>query len=171
MRYRLMIVCILAVVMTACGQKDIAVDISPLPTAVGPETGVQGVDVGSWAITFEHVFPSGFWGVGVHRYSFYVHCPIMFQEDIKGEWVLFESSNDEVLQIQPMYLRLAGISSGILSSAFTDIIHPDQETIAVVTLLGMTENMLSMVGSECSAFIAWDDKGATSMVFGDPFQP
>ena len=171
MRYRLMIVCFLVAVTTACGQIEDTVSIEPLPTAIGPVEEPPNIESGSWAIPFEHPFPAGFWGPGVHRYSFYVHCPVVFQEDIRGEWVLFESSNEAVLQMQPMYLRLAGISSGILSAVVTDIIHPDQEMVAVVTLAGLSENVLPMIETQCTALIAWDDKGTQVLTAGEPFQP
>jgi len=143
----------------------LAIPATMLPTAVPPEA-----FAGSWAISFEYQFPPNSWAVGVHRYQFYIQCPVVNQEDFSSEWVLFDVSEDAILYNQLIYLRLSGLSTGILAPSDLLIVHPDQPTVAIITFLGLTEDVAKQA-SECEGLIRWDDKPPWLLTPGEPFRP
>ena len=157
---------LLTCLLTACGEAATPYP-TPLPTAVPPTEGEQ---TGSWAISFEYQFPPNSWAVGVHRYQFYIQCPVVNQEDFSSEWVLFDVSEDAILYNQLIYLRLSGLSTGILAPSDLLIVHPDQPTVAIITFLGLTEDVAKQA-SECEGLIRWDDKPPWLLTPGEPFRP
>jgi hypothetical protein len=141
-----------------------------LPTAIPPET-----FVGSWAISFEYPFPENSWNIGIHRYGFYIDCPLLIQESYGSEWIFFNVTDDELLPVyqMPVYLRLGGLSLGPLAPISMDTIRPEQATIAVVTLLGITEEdaKLATTSSDCAIMMNWDGVSTETLSPGEPFQP
>jgi len=141
-----------------------------LPTAIPPEA-----FSGGWAISFEYPFPENFWNVGTHRYGFYIECPLLMEESYGGEWIWFDVTNDEFLLVYelPVYLRLGGLSFGPLAPISMDTIRHEQATIAVVTLLGITEEDAKLVttSSECVILMNWDGVSTLILTPGEPFQP
>lgn len=141
-----------------------------LPTAVPPDT-----IAGSWAISFEHPFPDDFWAAGVHRYGFYIDCPLLMQESYGSDWVFFYVTEDEFLPEYetPIYLRLGGLSFGPLAPISMDTIRPEQATIAMVTLLGITEEdaKLAVTSSDCVVMMNWDERFTEFLTPAEPFQP
>jgi hypothetical protein len=157
---------LLAWLLTACGEAATPYP-TPLPTAVPP---IGGESTGGWAISFEYSFPQNSWAEGVHRYQFYVQCPVIDQNDFSSEWILFDVSEDAQRYDQPIYLRLSGMSTGILSPQNILIIHPDQPTTAIITFLGLTED-IARQASDCEGLIRWDDKNPVLLTPSDPFRP
>lgn len=141
-----------------------------LPTAIPPEA-----LPGDWAISFEHPFPDDFWTIGVHRYGFFIDCPLLIQESYGSEWVFFYVTEDEFLPVHemPVYLRLGGLSFSPLAPISMDTIRPKQATIAVVTLLGVSEEdaKLATTSSDCVIMMNWDEKYTEILTPGEPFQP
>lgn len=141
-----------------------------LPTAIPPET-----FAGGWAISFEYPFPENFWSVGDHRYGFYIECPLLMQESYGGEWIWFRVTDEAIVPVykMPVYLRLAGLSFGPLAPISMDTIHHEQVTIAVVTLLGLTEEdaKLATTSPDCVILMNWDGVSTQILTPGEPFQP
>ncbi|UCF61941.1 MAG: hypothetical protein JSV37_04440 [Anaerolineaceae bacterium] len=139
-----------------------------LPTANQPEV-IPGV----WAISFEYPFPENFWNVGIHRYRFYIDCPLLSQDSYTGEMQRFIVSEEMPVHESPVYLRLRGLSFGPLAPLSTITISPTQSTIAVVTFLGITEEdaKLSQASSDCEVLIHWDGVSTQALSPGEPFQP
>ncbi|HEY44439.1 MAG TPA: hypothetical protein G4O11_10710 [Anaerolineae bacterium] len=139
-----------------------------LPTAVPPE-----IFPGSWAISFDHPFPDNFWNVGDHRYGFYIDCPLLIQGSYGGEWIWFHVTEEVPKFDDPVYLRLGGLSYGPIAPITTDAINPGQATIAVVTLLGVTEEdaKLSTTSPDCVVLMRWDEVSTEFLLPGEPFQP
>jgi hypothetical protein len=141
-----------------------------LPTAIPP-----GNLPGTWAVSFEYEFPPNFWHVGSHSYGYYIDCPLLIQESYGSEWFWFWVMDLEWMpEFQlPVYLRLGGLSLGPLEPITTDTIHPSTPTIAVVTLLGLTEEdaKLAAASSDCVIMINWDEMFTEFLTPGEPFQP
>jgi hypothetical protein len=162
---------------TACSTTNPATVQSPQPTTAPPTllpTAVPPRNTpGTWAISFEYSFPSNFWDKGTHLYGFFVDCPTLIEETIGGEWRWFNATDEAQLFESPIFLRLAGLSHGLLAPIEIDTIHPEQATIAVVTILGVTlENVeLATSSPDCEVLIRWDDKTPKNLVAGEPFQP
>ncbi|MFV2043362.1 MAG: hypothetical protein ACC700_09055 [Anaerolineales bacterium] len=111
--------------------------------------------------------------MGFHRYALRVDCPILAQEGLAGEWRGFVVSNDSSLLNTPVYLRLGGLSTGTLGLPNVQTIHPDQLTIAVVTILGVTEEQASVAAEsdDCVVFVAWDGSRAEQLAPAEPYKP
>jgi hypothetical protein len=141
---------------------------TPLPTAVPPAG-----ELGSWAIGFKHEFPPEFWGEGLHRYAFLIDCPVASDENISSDWQYFRVSEEAQFRSTPVYLRLQGVTTASFSPTYIAdaVIHPVQQTIAVVYLVGLSKAAAEQAVSECEAVIFRDDKGAQILTATDPFQP
>ncbi|MGH2619441.1 MAG: hypothetical protein ACRDHG_02565 [Anaerolineales bacterium] len=139
-----------------------------LPTAVGPEA-----QPGTWAVSFSYEFPTGFWLEGDHRYGFYMDCPVLQQFDVPSEYRDFTVTQETIAFESPVYLRLGGLSTGALAPINLEAIHPDQATVAVVTLIGVTEEQArqAVQAGECDMVIGWDAVNAQTLVAAEPFRP
>lgn len=141
---------------------------SGLPTAVPPET-----QPGAWAVPFSYQFPEGTWGVGFHRYALRVNCPTLAQVGLAGEWRDFVVTNEATPLKTPVYLRLGGLSTATLGPPNLQTIHPDQLTIARVTILGATEEQAAAAAKaeDCEVIVGWDGIRAEQLLPGEPFRP
>lgn len=145
-----------------------AIPPAGLPTAIAPEQAT-----GSWAVSFEYDFPENFWPIGQHEYGFFIDCPALGQIENAGDYRLFQVTNAASLFQNPIYFRLAGLSTGVLAPINVDVIHPEQATIAVVTIIGVTEEQASAAAEveSCQVVFGWDGQAAETLIAGEPFQP
>ncbi len=145
-----------------------AVPQTMLPTAIPPE-----VFPGGWAISFEYPFPENFWNVGIHRYRFYIDCPLLNQEIYKGETRRFIVSEEMPVNEESIYLRLGGLSYGPLAPFSTITVNPMQATIAIVTFSGVTEEdaKLATTSTDCTVSMTRDGVSTVILIPGEPFQP
>lgn len=145
-----------------------ALPAASLPTAVPPAGGTS-----VWAVSFVHEFPASFWRIGQHQYGFFMDCPELGQLESAGEYRFFQVTGATPAFDDPVYLRLAGLSTGPLAPINLEAIHPEQVTIAVVTILGVSEEQAlnAADSSECEVVFGWDGISAQSLVAGAPFQP
>lgn len=143
---------------------------TPLPTAVPPDTIPEQ---GSWSIGFQYEFPAGRLAEGTHRYALLIHCPVISTEDERYGWHSFEISQEAPGQVEPVYLRLFGLSSDPYSPAPLEraVIHPVQPIVAVVHLVGLPRSVAGLAASSCELFVFWDDTGRQLLAPGEPFQP
>ena len=172
-----LLLCFIGLALVACSPTAAApTQTSPptaapatmLPTAIPPQA-----FPGDWAISFEYPFPENFWNVGYHRYGFYIECPLLNQDNFGSEWRRFIVDEEVPKYDSPVYLRLAGLSYGPLAPITTDSINPGQATIAVVTLLGVTEDdaKLATTSPDCVILMNWDAVSTEVLTPGEPFQP
>jgi hypothetical protein len=159
--------------MAACRAEPTEVPATPipptsLPTAVGPE-----VQPGTWAISFSYAFPAGFWPEGTHRYGFFMDCPILQQFNVPSEYRDFTVTQETLAFDTPVYLRLGGLSTGALAPINLDAIHPNQSTVAVITVIGVTEEQARQAGQpgECDVVVGWDGVQAQTLDPAEPFRP
>jgi len=151
------IICILAwLMLVGCSQPAPSDLPKSLPTAVPPES-----LAGAWGISFAVEFPPGFWSDGVHRYGFHLQCPIPIgnSEDFGSEWQEFQVSDEVQPQLEDTdaYLRLNGISRQPFASVLENpVVHPDQRTIGIIHLVGLSQDDARLAGEECEALFSWD---------------
>ena len=168
----------LVVVLAAACSPDVEIEDPPLPTAppdVGLPTAVppDSIQQGTWAIPFVYEFPEGTWGRGFHRYALRVDCPILAQASVAGEWHDFVVADDVTRISIPIYFRLGGLSTSTLGPPDVANINPEQRTIAIVTIIGITEEQAALAANsdECVVLVAWDGIGTEQLLPAEPFQP
>jgi hypothetical protein len=139
-----------------------------LPTAVAPDE-----ITGLWAVSFQYAFPDNFWPIGQHQYGFFLDCPVLGQVDGSTEYRVFQVTNSVASFDGPIYLRLGGLSTGVLAPINVDSINPEQATAAVVTILGVSEEQArgASEANDCEVVVGWDGVGAENLMAGEPFQP
>lgn len=139
-----------------------------LPTAVPPEG-----QTSLWAISFTFEFPADFWALGQHQYGFFMECPELGQLQSSSEFRFFQVTNAAPTFAQPVYLRLGGLSTGPLEPINVEAINPSQATIAMLTILGITEEQALSAAdpTACQIVFGWDGMRAENLLAGAPFQP
>jgi hypothetical protein len=128
---------------------------------------------GLWAIGFRYEFPEETFGLGPHRYRFWIHCPVTSSEDTITDWLLFEVSDQVLPQSEPIYLRLLGLSNEPLVPSYNAnrVIHPEQPIIAAVYLVGLSYQTANLAASGCEALILWDSGFRRTLPASEPFRP
>jgi hypothetical protein len=144
---------------------------TPLPTAVPPE--IPAGAPGDLALPFIYEFEKGSIPMGFHRYGFLVSCPGLTTGVTGSDWINFTVSQTEELIEGPVYLRLAGISTDPLGGRQVFNLHPDQEIIAIVTFIGVTEESAQQAreSQDCEIIIRLDDKSTLKLLPGETYKP
>jgi hypothetical protein len=149
-------VAILAVLcLTACGGDRLT------PANVATEPG------GGLAVAFTRTFPAGFWHPGDHAYRLVLVCP---NRNVGPPAIRFEVSEDAP-RFGSVYLRLDGPGRNLLAPADLASVHPDDVTVAVITLAGMTEPDAQEVGTRCQGTVVYDGLDPEELEPGPPFSP
>lgn len=141
----------------------------PLPSVTSPPTTPAA---GSWAVGFTHAFEPGFWPLGGHRYGFRGDCPAIDYE-LASDWQVFTVSDEAPPRFGPVYLRLRGLSLERFAAAYAAdaSIHPDQETIAALWIVGLSEEDARQAASNCDVLLGWDQGSTQRLTAEEPFQP
>jgi len=150
---RLILILVIPLILGACGIQSTPIP-TPLPTAVPPSEPLA--EGGDWAVSFDYEIPDQVWAEGVHRYRVQLHCPGVI-EDSTSEWVYFDVTEDATILSTPVYLRLQGLSTGVLAGQNLSAVHPEQKTIAVVTLVGLSETSSQLAIDNCICLFRWDN--------------
>lgn len=142
-----------------------------LPTAVPPE--IAPGAAGDLALPFTYEFEKESIPLGLHRYGYMINCPAISNDITGSSWISFIVSENEELLDNPVYLRLAGMSTDPLGGYQVFNLHPDQEIIAVVTFVGISEETVKIISDspDCEVIIRLDNVSNFNLVPGEPFTP
>lgn len=141
--------------VTACGGPGLS------PANVASEPG------GSLAVSFTRTFPAGTWTTGDHAYRLVIVCPT---QRVGPPVVRFQVSEDAP-RSDPVYLRVDGPGRNLLSPADLSAVHPDDVTVAVITVAGLTPADAEEARSECGASVVSDGGDPEPLEPGAPFSP
>ncbi|HSJ29131.1 MAG TPA: hypothetical protein VLB67_13065, partial [Acidimicrobiia bacterium] len=139
MTRRVLVLLSLVLALAGCGD-------SLTPANVAREPG------GTLAVSFTRTFLPGFWEPGEHAYRLVITCPAQHV----GPPVAGFTVSDQAPELGTVYLRIDGPGSRLLAPSDLGAVHPDDTTVAVITLAGLTENAAEDVRSDCSASIVYD---------------
>jgi hypothetical protein len=146
---------IVASVVAGCGGESLS------PANVAAEPG------GTFAVSFTRTFPPGFWEEGEHAYRMVIICPA---QSVGPPVVRFEVA-DDAQRVGTAYLRFDGPGRHLLSPADLSAVHPDDVTVAVVTLAGMTEAEAENARTDCSGTVVYDALDPEPLEAGELFSP
>lgn len=143
-----------------------------LGSLVGCASSLSPVNVarepgGTLAVSFTHTFPPGFWQEGEHAYRLVITCPTQHV----GPPVASFTVSSDAPSLGTVYLRIDGPGSRLLSPSDVSRVHPDDTTVAVVTLAGMTESAAEEARSGCSGSIVYDGLDPETLEPGRVFSP
>lgn len=144
-----------ALVVAGCGGESLS------PANVAAEPG------GSFAVSFTRTFPPGFWAEGDHAYRMVIVCPA---QNVGPPVVRFEVA-DDAERVETAYLRFDGPGRNLLAPADLPAVHPDDTTVAVVTLAGMTPAEAASARTDCTGTVVYDGLDPESLEPGEPFSP
>lgn len=131
------------------------------PANVAPEPG------GAAAVSFTRTFPPGHWTPGAHAYRLVVECPT---QRVTPPIVRFEVS-EEADEVGTVYLRFDGPGRHVLSPADLSAVHPNDTTVATMTLAGMTDTDAEEARTNCLATVIYDGLDPEPLEPGTPFRP
>jgi hypothetical protein len=151
---RTLVLLSLGLVLAGCGD-------SLTPANVAREPG------GTLAVSFSRTFPPGFWTPGDHAYRLVITCPAQHV----GPPVAGFTVRDDARRMGTVYLRIDGAGSRLLAPSDLGAVHPDDTTVAVITLAGMTESAAEEARAACTASIVYDGLDPETLEPGSPFSP
>ncbi|MFP4552242.1 MAG: hypothetical protein ACLFRT_00165 [Actinomycetota bacterium] len=137
-----------------------------LPPASIPDD----LDPAQWAVAFSHDFGPGFWDEGPHAYQLFLDCPDAEEAQVESEVVLFAANPDSPTFDAPVHLRVGGLSTTPLGSSDVRFVNPEQKTIALVTVVGLSREEVDAV-SRCTGEVFWDEGSSAPLRPGEPFRP
>ena len=142
-----------------------------LPTAVPPDAALG--EPGDLALPFTYEFEKGSIPVGFHRYGYMINCPTITNDVSGGGWIRFIVSEDEELLDNPVYLRLAGMSTDPIGGYQVFNLHPEQEIIAVVTFVGISEETVQLISDSpaCEVIIRLNNVLNFNLISGESYKP
>jgi hypothetical protein len=151
--------------LTACAQPEPLRGID-LPPASLPDE----IDSAQWAVAFAHEFGPAFWGEGPHVYQLVLNCPEVEEANVESELVFFGAGLDFPIFDEQVHLRLAGLSTTMMGPADVSFVSVEQETTAVLTVVGLSESEV-MAAKDCTGEVRWDDGQSAPMDPTPPFRP
>lgn len=149
----------------ACAQSERLEGVD-LPPASIPDD----LDPAQWAVAFSHDFGPGFWDEGPHAYQLFLDCPEVEQARVDSEVVLFAAGPDVPTYDEPVHLRIAGLSTTAMGPSDVSLVNPEQTTIALVTVVGLSQAEVDAV-SRCAGEVFWDEGSSAPLQPGKPFRP
>ncbi|MDX1447814.1 MAG: hypothetical protein R3246_02025 [Acidimicrobiia bacterium] len=145
----------LASVLTACSGPGLS------PANVASEPG------GTLAVAFTRTFEPGWWTPGDHAYRLVIVCP---SQRVGPPVVRFEVSEDAP-RADPVYLRFDGPGRSLLSPADLPAVHPEDVTVAAITIAGLTPEAAEDARTDCDASVVYDGLDPEPLDAGVPFSP
>jgi hypothetical protein len=131
------------------------------PANVAPEP------AGFMAVSFTRTFDPGFWTEGEHAYRLVITCPARSVGPPPVSFFVSEHTE----RVDTAYLRTDGPGTSPFSPADLSSVHPDDTTVAIVTLAGMTESDAEDARNVCNGTIVYDGLDPEPLEPGRPFSP
>lgn len=163
---RLLVMVAVGVLAAASCGGEPALEGVDLPPAEVPDA----VSENLWSLPFVAELPSGYWEEGAHRYRFVIDCPPVGQS-VASNPVEFRVTQLTPTLQGPVFLRLSGLSDGIIMPPNVGAIHPTQETVAAVTFLGLTQQAVDEATATCTGLLEFDGDRSEVLRPGEPFRP
>ena len=148
---------VIALLLAACG---------PTLTPVDPPAQPGG----TMAVQFTRGFAPGHWEPGPHGYRLGVSCTEL-EIALEPPVIRFDAEPSQAVLDEPVWLRFDGPSPTSLSPSDHSAIHPDQATVAVMTLVGLTVAEAELAVTDCAATVVYDGNDAERLDPGEPFIP
>ena len=161
---RLIALVAVSILLGACAG-DPPLEGIDLPVAETPASVAENL----WALPFVAELPAGYWSAGQHRYRFVIDCPAL-GDPVESNAIEFMATPLIPTLQGPVYIRLSGLSDGIITPANVPSINPDQETIAAVTFMGLSLDTIDQAVA-CEGTMEFDGGQAEAMRPGEPFRP
>jgi hypothetical protein len=123
----------------------------------------------SWVVAYEHEFPSDFWTPGTHDYTLTISCPLTepTRDTVSHS---FEVSEEAASIPGAVYLRVTGLRDAPFEEGeLLETIHPNQPTIARVSLTYPTVEEAQVASQDCQLFISWDGRSPQSLLSAAPY--
>lgn len=152
--------------LAGCSAQPVPLEGIDLPPASIPDD----IDPAQWAVPFSHDFGPGFWDEGPHAYQLFLDCPEAEQDRVESEVILFAAGPDIPTFDEPVHLRIAGLSTTAMGPSDLSFVSPEQETIALVTVVGLSREGID-AASQCAGEVFWDEGSSAPLQPGDPFRP
>lgn len=154
------------VLVAACASQ---VELSglDLPVAATP----AAVEQSTWGLPFVAEFPPGYWAEGGHRYRFVFDCPVLPNPEFASPAIDFRVTTLTPTLNGPVYIRVVGLSDGIMMPPNVGAIHTEQRTIAAVTFLGLDQETIDAATADCIGTMEFDGGTTEPMLPGEPFRP
>ncbi len=122
---------------------------------------------GFMAVSFTRTFEPGFWTEGEHAYRLVITCPA---RSVGPPPVSFAVSKDTE-RVDTAYLRPDGPGTSPLSPSDLSSVNPDDTTVAIVTLAGMTSTDAEDARNACTGTIVYDGLDPEPLEPSLPFSP
>lgn len=152
------------ILVAACAQEPLrGID---LPPASLPDE----IDAEQWAIAFSHEFGRDFWAEGPHVYQMLLDCPAANDAPVDGEFMAFGATGEAPPVDGRVYLRLSGLSTSTLGAPDVQFINPEQETTAILTVVGISADQVE-AATECVGEFQYDDGQSAPLEPNEPFRP
>lgn len=126
-------------------------------------------ETATYAVQFVREFDGGTWSLGRHRYTMALDCPATGFDSFQSGPVVFTVNESAHLFSDPVYIRLRGLSLLQTGEATVMTIHPDQTTVAIVSLIGITEEGAD-ASADCVAEMVADTGDVYELLPGESFR-
>lgn len=149
----------LGLLLAGCGG-----GIASLPRAPEP----ADFEGGPWALEFRLDLEAGFWEEGSHRYQLWLECEALGRR--RWSQHNFVSDTESTIIAEDVFVRLSGLSLHRTGPTGIKLIHTDQLTIALVTVLNLEMEQAKQASEECVAELRLEDGAIHLLTPGDPFR-
>lgn len=149
----------LAVIGVSCSSGLSNLEPAPLP---------ESFEGGPWGVQFRVDLAPGFWEAGHHRYQLWLECEPLGPR----QWSQhnFEADSETEIIDDDVYVRFRGLSLTQTGPTGIKHLNVDQPTIALVTVLGLEEDVARSAAGECVAELRLEDGTVFELPPLDPFR-
>lgn len=162
---RLALLVTLTAMVVSCAQPSPLQGVD-LPAASLPDE----IEPGMWAVSFTHRFGEGFWQRGPHTYAMELECDAIIDVPMTTGERGF-SSIPGAPTFELVYLRPSGLGTTVLGPTGLAVVDPGQATVAVITVVGISNEDDARAAIDCQGSVRVDGDPAMPLSFQEPFRP